>query len=134
MDCQDYSFVIDGQLACCGTPVAVLPEKYKRESEPEQHRKTPPLKERQRQLEQQDYRCFYCERAFDSHAIRKSKLIRLHVVWDHMIPFAYGQDNSNRNFVAACQICNSIKSDYCFQTVDEAKIHIMNKWKEKGIE
>src|SRR5690242_7721129 len=93
-ECEDYSFVFDGELACCGKSVEVIPERYKRESEPEQHRRTLPLKERQHQLEEQDYRCFYCERAFDTYIIRKGKLVKLRIVWDHFVPYAYAQDNS----------------------------------------
>src|SRR2546423_886373 len=45
-DCQGHFIVQDGELACCGKRVEVAPEKYKRESEPEQKRKAPPKGER----------------------------------------------------------------------------------------
>lgn len=132
-DCQAYSIVRDDELVCCGVPVEVPPEKYKRECEPEQKRKTLPLKRRQRQLDAQEYRCFYCERRFDSYVFRNGRSFKLRIEYDHMVPYAFTQNNSVENFVAACHICNRIKSDLCFRTVEEARIHIQQKWVEKGI-
>jgi 5-methylcytosine-specific restriction endonuclease McrA len=132
-DCGRTAFVIDGMLMCCDVPVDSTPERYKRECEPQQHRKLPPLRERQRQLEQQDYRCFYCERAFKSSVFKKGRIVKLRIHWDHMVPYALTQNNRKENFVAACHICNSIKGDLCFQTVDEARIHILHRWREKAI-
>jgi len=131
-DCQGYFIVQEGKLSCCDKPIDADPGRYKRESEPEQRRKAPPLKERQKQLEDQHYRCFYCSRSFDSTVYRNGKAVRLKVHYDHMIPYSLTQDNSVSNFVAACHVCNGIKTDFCFHTVEEAQIYIQGRWKEKG--
>lgn len=132
-NCQSASFVFDNKLVCCGTPVEFIPERYKRESEPEQKRRTLTLKERQKQLEGQDYKCFYCERTFGSAVFRKGRSIKLRIHYDHMVPYSFSQNNKSSNFVAACHICNSIKSDFFFQTVEEAQIFIRQRWEEKGL-
>lgn len=36
--------------------------------------------------------------------------------------------------VRACCVCNAIKRGYRFATSDEAREHIMRKWRERGIE
>jgi 5-methylcytosine-specific restriction endonuclease McrA len=45
-------------------------------------------------------------------------------VWDHLVPYVYGYDNSDDNFVAACQICNNIKSSKLFSSLEEAREYI----------
>lgn len=132
-ECKDYSWVISGKIACCDRPMEKTPDRYKRESEPEQHRKLPPKRLRDAQLEAQGHRCLYCERVFGSHVWRKGKRIRLKINWDHLVPYSLTQDNSANNFVAACHICNLLKSDHCFQTVDQARVHILMQWEKKGI-
>ena len=122
--CQEVSLVIKGKLACCDVLALEKPTKYKRESEPEQRRRLPPFEYRTAQLEEQNHCCFYCRRPFGAFVTRKRRLVRLSIAWDHFIPYAYSQDNHARNFVAACQICNAIKNDRCFQTVEEACIYI----------
>ena len=132
-DCDGYSFVVDDKLVCCGQRASGLPSKYKRESEPEFTRRLPPVAVRRAKLEEQNYRCFYCERRFDSLVYRKGKPVRLKQVWDHQVPHSYSQNNQASNFVAACHICNGIKSSFLFQTLEEAQVYITEKWAEKGI-
>lgn len=131
-DCKVYAFVIDGKLACCDTPINAMPQKVQREASPEQERRLPPLTERRAQLERQEHRCFYCERSFGSRVFRGTRGATLQVNWDHVIPYAYSQNNSAVNFVAACHICNGIKSSHLFPSLDEAKQYIASKWEEKG--
>lgn len=130
--CHTVAFVLDGKLACCGSDSQEKPEGYKRESLPDQARKLPPAKAREYQLAGQDYRCFYCERSFDSLVYRNNAPVKLRLQWDHYVPYAYSQNNSASNFVAACHVCNSIKTDLCFLTVDEAKTYVHTKLQEKG--
>lgn len=40
--------------------------------------------------------------------------------------------NSTPNFVAACHVCNGIKSDKLFQTLDEARVFIQLAREAKG--
>lgn len=63
---------------------------------------------------------------------RGSKKLLLKINWDHMVPHSYSQDNSTKNIVAACHVCNGVKSDLMFQTVEEAQTYVETKWQEKG--
>src|SRR5579883_3195977 len=92
-ECQANSFVIDGELVCCGTPIELLPERYQRECEPEQRRRTLSPKDKERQLIEQDYKCFYCERTFGSTVFRRGRAIKLKIHYDHMIPYSLCQNN-----------------------------------------
>jgi hypothetical protein len=42
------------------------------------------------------------------------------------------QDNRSINFVAACSICNGLKSSMMFQTEEEARVYIYEAWQRKG--
>lgn len=130
-ECEGFAFVIDGVLACCDTPLDSTPTHFKRESEPVRNRRKPSLKVRQAKLQEQNYRCFYCERHLESIVYKKGKQVRLRVHYDHQVPFAYIKSNDADNFVAACHVCNGIKSDLCFQSLAEAKIYIESQWHKK---
>jgi 5-methylcytosine-specific restriction endonuclease McrA len=131
-DCGMVAIVRDGVLQCCDKEVSEVPEYYKREVEPEQKRHLPPKKDRDRQLEEQDYRCFYCLRRFGSTVYRKTRAVKLKHAWDHMLPYAFSQNNSASNFVAACQVCNGLKSAMCFKSLEDAQLFLNNRWVEKG--
>jgi len=60
-------------------------------------------------------------------------VVSLRINFDHVVPFAYSQNNYRHNFVAACHICNSIKSSMMFNTLDEARAYIVATWVVKGI-
>lgn len=59
-------------------------------------------------------------------------MVVLQVNWDHKVPFAYSQNNGNQNFVAACQICNRLKSRIMFNSLEEARVYLYYKQIEKG--
>ena len=130
--CAGYSFVKDGLLKCCGTPADASPEYFKRECSPEQTRRSISPASKLAQLEAQDHRCIYCSKPFGSHVIRGTKAILLKLVWDHFVPYAYSQNNHAQNYVAACHICNSIKSDMMFQTIEDASVYIHTRRAAKG--
>lgn len=122
--CERMALAVDGKRQCCGSTTSEKPEKWKRVVEPEFKRRLPSRSERAACLERQEGRCIYCDRPFGSYERRKGKFVRLRVNWDHFVPYVYSANNSDINFVAACQICNHIKSDKMFQTIDEARVHI----------
>jgi hypothetical protein len=93
-------------------------------SQAQDRRKGPNAAEKKLILELQGNRCLYCEMLFGSAIERKGRLIFLKVNWDHFVPFAYTQNNYAYNFVAACQICNGIKSSHLFKTLEEARIYV----------
>ena len=56
----------------------------------------------------------------------------LRVVWDHLEPYCYKANNDDSNFVAACHICNGIKTDLCFRYVEDARKYIRERIEVKG--
>jgi len=44
------------------------------------------------------------------------------------------RDNYPYNFVAACQICNGIKSNLMFVSVDAARVYIQSLWEAREVE
>lgn len=131
-NCETRSFIIDGHFRCCDQSFEQEIKDYVIECEPEKRRRLPPATARKAKLESQEDRCFYCRREFGSYVVRDLKHKRLLIAWDHYVPYSYSQDNRESNFVAACQICNGMKSAKIFQTVEEAKVYLHLKWKEKG--
>jgi 5-methylcytosine-specific restriction endonuclease McrA len=132
LDCKTHAFVVGGKLACCDKLVEVAPQIVKREACPEQERRLPALSERRAQLESQQHQCFYCERTFGSRVFRGTRGTTLQINWDHVIPYAYSQNNATLNFVAACHICNGLKSSHLFPTLDAAREFLNSKWRDKG--
>lgn len=131
-DCKGYFFVIDHKFACCDKPIEKNPSRYKRESNPEQKRKRPKPKEIKEQLEHQGFVCFYCGKQFNTIVYRKKKVIILRMACDHMVPYSYSQNNHVSNFVIACHICNGMKSNKCFDTIEDAREYLNKRWEEKG--
>ena len=125
--CQALALVVAGHFQCCGDPTVKRPRKWKRESEASTYRKRPPPVAREAQLIAQDHRCLYCDGRFGSEVLYCRRLVVLEVHWDHVMPFSFSRDNSTVNFVAACQICNRIKHDKCFQTLEEARAHVASQ-------
>lgn len=131
-ECGTHAFIIDARLQCCNAKVEKCnPTKIKRESEPEQVRRGPSSKKRKITLEEQDYRCFYCYTRFGSTRIYKGKEVNVRLVWDHQVPYAYGQNNGDHNFVAACQHCNGIKSSMMFNSIEEARVYLDGELKRR---
>jgi len=132
-ECKEDTFIIEGRTACCGESVAV--EKIKkviRESISVFGRRPPPPAEQKEILEKQGNLCFYCNKFFGTLVFRKNKPLRLKINYDHMIPYSYLQANKNTNFVASCHVCNGIKSDKIFATIEEARGFIEFRRIEKG--
>jgi 5-methylcytosine-specific restriction endonuclease McrA len=133
--CRRFAFVLEGRIQCCNAQVeAGEASSVRRMSDVPSGRKIPRREDAKMILEEQEGRCLYCSRKFGSYVKRRNRVIRLKLNWDHVIPYVYSLDNRARNFVAACHICNSIKRDKIFQTVDEVKIYVQEKIKAKGYE
>ncbi len=131
-ECKGYAFILEGKMACCGERSTDAPERFKRMSDCPEFRRGPSVKWQKYIMAQQHCRCFYCNRTFGSTVYRSTKPVRLKVNWDHINPYTYSLDNRNQNFVAACHVCNGIKSSLIFRSVDDATIYILERWKDKG--
>lgn len=135
-NCKDYALIIDNVLQCCDTEIDnnELEKRTKRMTQTEGVRRRPSKKAVNKMLEIQDNKCFYCDIPFGTsykHP-RLDKYMETKVCYDHLVPFAYSQDNQDINFVCACGTCNGIKSDLIFQTVEEARDYVKYRRKKKG--
>ncbi len=134
-DCQTFAFVFDDIIQCCDKHIGgSKPRAVKRMSDIATGRKGPGRNAAKKILEEQDGRCLYCERRIGSYMIRHHKMIRLRLNWDHMVPYVYSLDSRPKNFAAACHVCNGIKSDKMFASVEEVKVYVQEKIKAKGYE
>lgn len=130
--CQRDSFITNGKFRCCGqTAPNVSPTTWKQVSPVAGGRKKPPLWAQQETLNAQDHRCLYCEVAFETAVYRDGKRCRRYICWDHFRPWSYSFDNRNENLVAACNLCNGIKSDLIFRDFDECQAFIQLRWQSK---
>ncbi len=111
--------VVGGRFQCCGGQHRNSIRQTKRMSEPIQL------------LEAFDYRCAYCERSFGLRVAIDGKSHRLVIHWDHAVPYAYSQDNRTENFLPVCQLCNRWKGALCFQTIDEVRLYVAQKWEQR---
>ena len=130
--CGGRALIIGGLTACCKIAIAGEAAGFIQEAAPLEKRRSPSRKHKKAQLDKQGGKCLYCDLEIGSYVQRKDRLIRLVLVWDHVVPFSYSRNNGNQNFVADCHICNSIKSDLMFGDLDEAKAYIISKRAAKG--
>ncbi len=132
--CNTEAFVFDGRLDCpCGRESDVEQEVvYIQASEPERKRKLPPAAWRRLILERQGYCCLYCGQKFNSLVYYKKRAHRLRCCWDHKEAYAYSFNNRSENYAAACQFCNAWKSAKFFQSAEEVKAYVRDKWEKHG--
>lgn len=137
--CGVESFVEPGALggdvsACCGEAIEPVagPNRVRVVAGAGSKRKKPPLSVRLAVLESQDNRCLYCRNHFGTAVEVKGIMRHLIAVWDHFVPFSYSADNGGRNFVAACQLCNGLKSNRVFEHQEDATAFILRGWERKG--
>lgn len=130
--CKDEAIVLDNKLQCCDRAINTDYKKKKRFTNPRAVRKQPNPKAKREILKRQNHSCFYCGIGFEHWYWKKDRMIKLRLCWDHFAPWAYSQDNGGENFVAACNICNGIKSDIIFNNEEEARTYVTRRRKEKG--
>jgi hypothetical protein len=129
--CQTHAFVIDDRLKCCGMLFLDEAQAIKRICLPDGSRFLA-KKSKQQILEQQDYRCAYCWKAFGSVVYRNGKDIILRVNYDHQVPYSYVHETQAYNILAACHVCNALKKDNVFQTIDDCALFLLDRRAEKG--
>lgn len=116
---------------CCNSDAKEIIFGHKIEASPIGARKLLDTEERELILIAQDNRCFYCLNGFGDYIWYRNKLIQIRINWDHFVPFDYLQSNPDNNWVASCQVCNSIKSNKMFDTTKEAIEYVKRKREEK---
>ena len=80
----------------------------------------------------QDNKCLYCDKEFGTPYERNNKVRFTKVHYDHLIPYSYSQSCDNKDFVASCNICNHIKYNLMFDTVEEVFRYVEYNRKKKG--
>lgn len=133
--CKCYALVVDDVLQCCDTKI-IVPKIF-------DQRRMINCQNKRRQLsklivrkilDRQENKCIYCGILFGTKYInpRSKKLTTTEVCCDHITPFSYSQDSHADNLVGVCRVCNSIKSNKIFNTLEEAREYVANKRKKKG--
>ena len=136
-ECGTTAIILDGKLQCCDKTYTKEASKYflrRKEVPALNHRKTLPPGKIKKKLEEQENKCIYCGIHFGEPYYRKGKVRFTEVHWDHFTPFTYSQNNKKNNFVAACSICNQLKSNKIFLDVDDARKYILYMRNKKGYE
>lgn len=134
--CRGFAFVLEGKLQCCNRVYNFKASKYRRISEPEFIRRDPRPRDKKEILKEQNDRCFYCDQEFGTSVYikgetglkRRTRLKVLRPEWDHLVPYSWHAKNDALNIVAACQCCNAWKGAIMFNTVEEAKVYVFQKW------
>jgi 5-methylcytosine-specific restriction endonuclease McrA len=127
-ECHAMSFVEDGMSVCCGADVdtdVVGSKKQMTQGRP--HRRHLPGRIKQTILEAQEGKCFYCQCDLSSTwyiSPRMKTPRRVRTEFDHLLPFAFCNDQNTSNFVAACNVCNRIKYDRVFDSVEKLVSYI----------
>jgi 5-methylcytosine-specific restriction endonuclease McrA len=80
-------------------------------------RRKPPKRIQAAIVAEYGWRCRYCSRPVGRNA-------QLPAEWDHFIPYSYGHDNPDDNWVLACRACNAIKGAKMFESITEAREYI----------
>lgn len=93
-------------------------------------RHKPSFEGQRRILEEQNGKCYWCGRWFNSIVRRYSKVYHLKIHWDHKIPYVYNQNNADENFVAACNFYNCFKSDKIFPFDDDCRKYLKERWQQ----
>jgi hypothetical protein len=131
--CDSMAFVIDRTLQCCEMKVEPNDDMgVVREVESDGCRRKPSAEAQKKILAAQDERCFYCDQKFGSIQLRGHKVHRLVVEWDHLIPFSYTQSCHDEQFVAACDVCNGVKSAQMYATLEAAQADLAARRATKG--
>ena len=126
--CQDTSFCSPAfKCLDCGEAVDVG-QTVKRVSKGIFARKQPTLSFQRAQIERQNNKCYWCGQEFGEWLVSPGgRSRRRQPCWDHFIPFSYTGSCDDLEFVAACQVCNGVKSNHMFDSEDEARLYIVRR-------
>jgi len=136
--CRMNAFVIDGVLQCCGEIIEALDKNISKNyivKSGKRDRSNSFISKATKSevLKKQDNMCIYCDGVFGTCDIdmRNFRYRELKIHFDHYIPWSYNMDNELGNVVAACGVCNGIKSNKYFKTFDDARKHILERRDQK---
>lgn len=126
--CDSFAFVIDGRVRCCGEKFVDEPNHFRRMTQVPDVRRWVPVEVRRRKLEEQEGRCFYCFQRLKSRVSVGGYRVFLRLEWDHMVPFSFDRNDDEANLAAVCHKCNNWKSNLVFNSIEEIRIYVEEKW------
>lgn len=129
--CGYEAFVFDQHFSCCGLKTLEVATRWKRMSACRGRRHAPKWVMEQL-LIAQEWRCIYCDIRFETPEYRRGRLAKKSIHIDHMTPYSWDANSDIENLSAACSICNNIKSDFLFNTLDDARNYILLQRQAKG--
>lgn len=132
-ECECMSIVRDGITLCHKRVVDTTVTSSKRVGDMQTKRKPMNAKAKQAVADSQGGLCFYCFNSFGSMYHRGSVVSYLFVTIDHQVPYSYLQADEAHNLVAACHICNMLKSNRMFDSVEDARVYVQAAWQRKKI-
>jgi len=135
-ECEMDAFIVDGKLQCCDKKIEIPPEvKLSREFDGSQKRHQISRKIKNQILKKQENKCIYCKCDLDGWIFNKKRQeytpVKIH--YDHFISWNYSRNDQENNLVAACHVCNFIKSDLYFRDFVSTRDHILKKRAEKWV-
>lgn len=108
-------------------PMAFRPKAITRVAGGTRKRKQPSSRRKMELLIEQDNRCAYCDCEFGSFVVYKRKVKQALCEFDHVIPRSHTESDSDDNFVAACSICNRLKSNLRFSDYESMVGYILRR-------
>lgn len=133
-DCQQNALVIRGKLACCDNYPKKKSNDFEVMCSTKKKRMRPSKTVKDRIFKIQGNKCLYCGVEYGTPYYYKKKERYTHINYDHLVPFSYTQSNPKNNWVGACNICNGIKSNKMFDTIEDVLHYVETRRKEKGYE
>lgn len=126
--CQCESFVIDRRFTCCGrhSDLAYVKEVKKKIRRPNASE----LRDLRAKFERAG--CFYCMRPFGIKVKQRGRMIQLRYQLDHILPWSRFHNNGDYNFAAACHVCNFLKGDRIFPSIEATRQWLARAWLDKG--
>lgn len=134
--CGQQSFIMDGQYVGCRHP-AEKPIYYRVQREVEGEKRRYPLSptEKKEILDRQNYHCIYCGIHFGDWVYCPRRGLKIpRIEFDHFVCWSYSGNSHASNMVAACGVCNQLKSHFLFDDLEEARQFIANRRLKKGYE
>jgi len=129
--CEQMSIVRDGLTLCHRKAVDTTVTSTKRVGDMQTKRKPLTKAQKAALVESQGGLCFYCFNAFGTMFHRGQNFGYLMVNIDHAVPHSYMPNGDA--LVAACHICNLLKSNKMFDTVEDARVYVQAAWQRKKI-
>lgn len=130
--CQQWSIVIGRRKVCCNEIEREVPTCTKRLSEPEERRVALPAYTKEKLLMLYDYSCAYCCKSYGAIVLYKNEPTMVTLSWDHAVPFSFSYDNRPTNYLPACQICNAVKGNKMFNTIEEVQEYVQARIKKSN--